>query len=282
MGDCGSDEILSPPGGRDGTRPVVRPGARTDDRAVADAAVALVGHAARGGAGGEVSFPVEGHTSHGAEFLSGGVPIERLEIPVVCFFGVEPTSLGWFGSHGGGEFLGSMTAEEDVLGLLHDLAGDLDGVTEALKTGDGSAVAVGSVHDARVQFVHSRGRVDGAPAGIEEAVVFHHRNGGHDGVDRAAARFEDSAARAQGQGQGSAIGRLLVRTQTLGVEMPGASMDGQGPFRCGAARLLGGRRRFGGRSACDEEKRESEGAGPAHGVKVPNRIVPCSWPIFPS
>ena len=282
MGDGSSDEILPPPGGRDGTRPVVRPGPRSDDRAVADAAMALVGHAARGGTRGEVSLPVEGHASYGAELLAGGVPFERPEIPVMRLFRVEPTGRGRFGALGGGEFPGSVPAEKDVLGLLHDLAGDLDGVSEALKTGDGSAVAVGSVHDARVEFVHSRGRVDGAPTGIEEAVVLHHRDGGHDGVDRAASRFEDGATGAEGQGQGSAIGRLLFWTQTLSVEMPCAAMDGQGPLRCRVACLFSGRRRFRGRSTGDQEEGESEGAGPTHGEKIPNRIVPCSWPIFPS
>ena len=200
----------------------------------------------------------------------------------MCFFGVEPTSRGRFGALGRGEFPGSVTAEEDVLGLLHDLAGDLDGVSEALKTGDGSAVAVGPVHDACVQFVHFRGRVDGAPARIEEAVVLHHRDGGHDRVHRATARFEDGATGAEGQSQGSAIGRLLFRTQTLGVEMPCAAMDGQGPLRCRVAFLFSWRGRFRDRSTGDEEEGESEGTGPAHGVKVPNRIVPCSWPILPS
>ena len=68
-----ANEILTPPGGRNGAGPVVRPGAGADDWAVSDSAVALVGHAAGGCAGSQVSIAVEGHTSDCAELLPDGV-----------------------------------------------------------------------------------------------------------------------------------------------------------------------------------------------------------------
>src|SRR5690606_39096805 len=51
----GADVELAPAGGRDRAASV-GPGARADDRRVADAAVALVGHATGRGTGGKVSL----------------------------------------------------------------------------------------------------------------------------------------------------------------------------------------------------------------------------------
>ena len=61
-----ADEVLPVPGGRDRADPVLRVGAGADDRRVADASGALVGHAAGGGRRGEIAGGVARHRPDGA------------------------------------------------------------------------------------------------------------------------------------------------------------------------------------------------------------------------
>src|SRR5690606_41732923 len=72
-----SDVELAPAGGRDRAASV-GPGAGADDRRVADAAVALVGHATGRGTGGKVSLCVQRHRAHGAEVALGDRKSTRL------------------------------------------------------------------------------------------------------------------------------------------------------------------------------------------------------------
>src|SRR5579883_1447461 len=56
-----TNEIFTVTGGRDGTNPILRVRPGPDDRRIADAPLALVRHAARGGGGSEVARCIERH-----------------------------------------------------------------------------------------------------------------------------------------------------------------------------------------------------------------------------
>ena len=93
-----------------------------------------------------------------------------------------------------GEVFGTFGDEHHVGRFFEDSARGLDGIFDAAKTGNGAGAERGGVHDDGVAFDVAVECEMGAETGVEDGVVFEDDNSGFDGVERAAAVFENSPA----------------------------------------------------------------------------------------
>lgn len=123
---------------------------------------------------------------------------------------------GVFGeAFGAGEGGGAVAGEHDVVGGIHDAAGDLGGVGEAAEEADGAA-AVGVGHDGGVEAEEAGGIGEAADAdGIDGGVELDGGGAGDGGVKGVAVVSED--------GPGGGVGG--------GAEGPGGEDEGRGGGR---------------------------------------------------
>ena len=98
----------------------------------------------------------------------------------------------------GGELLCAFCDEVDVRGLLEDEAGGLDGVAEALDTGDAAGFHAVAVHEEGVELDAAVGGEEAAATGVEGGVVFKDGDGGFNGVEGGTAAGEDAVAGFEG------------------------------------------------------------------------------------
>jgi len=205
---------------------VVGVGARADDRRVADAAEALAGHPAGGGAGGDVALGVQRHAADGAEVV--GVPVRLgggpwlglgflLLEPCLNLFpaalGEEVFGIDHLEPVVAGEFLGATVGEQDVRRLFHHGAGGADGVLHRGHAADRAGLQRAAVHDRGVEFVFALGGEDRALAGVEHRRVLHDDDRCLDGVERAATALEDRVPGAE-----RLLERGVVQPLALGGE----------------------------------------------------------------
>src|SRR6185312_91453 len=151
----GADVVLAPAGA--GHRAIaVRVGARADDRRVADAAPALVGHATGRGAGGKIALRIQRHRTHGAEVLrgllvlvglAGTVLLERLLQLLPAFFGAEVRGVDQRHADALRERLGALAGEHHVRRLLHHRTREQYRVPDPLDAGHRAGTARVAVHD---------------------------------------------------------------------------------------------------------------------------------------
>jgi len=96
------------------------------------------------------------------------------------------------------EALGAGADEVDVRGVVEDEACGVDGIAEALDTGDAAGAEVFAVYQESIELDATVAGEEGAAAGVEGVVVFHAGDGGLDGIERAAAFFEEGVTGREG------------------------------------------------------------------------------------
>ena len=110
-----------------------------------------------------------------------------------------------FEAAGAGEAEGAFAGQHDVVGLLHDEAGDFGGRLDVAEGGHGAGAARGAVHDAGVEFDHAFFVGQAAVAdGVIFGIFLDDVDAGDHGVQRvaAAAGFHGALAGAQAVGAG--------------------------------------------------------------------------------
>ena len=124
---------------------------------------------------------------------------------------------------GVGELLGAFRDKVDVRRLLEDEAGGLDGVAEALDTGDTAGFHAAAVHEQGVELDAAVRGEEAAAAGVECGVVLEDGDGGFDGVEGRAADGEDGISRFKGAANTGLVGGFGV-----GRDGPGAAVNDEG------------------------------------------------------
>lgn len=237
VGGGRTDEHFARARAGNGHRFVVGVGAGPDDGRVAHAAEALVGHAARRRARGNVAVLVERHGADRAVFVvvhhrvdeefgigSLGMITVVVENDLFLFLGLlelliaevreEPLRIDGFGAVLRAELFGALRRHHDVRRLGADEVGAVDGVLHVGYARNGAGGERLAVHDGRVEFVLAFAREDRAAAGVEVGIEFHLIDGGLDGVDGCTALFEHGIARLQ-----SLLEAFVVLRGTFGREV---------------------------------------------------------------
>jgi hypothetical protein len=83
----------------------------------------------------------------------------------------------------GGELLGAIADEVDMVALFEDQAGGLNGIAQALDAGYASGLHAAAVHEERVKLDAAVGGEKAAAAGVEGGVVFEDGDGGFNGIE---------------------------------------------------------------------------------------------------
>jgi hypothetical protein len=112
---------------------------------------------------------------------------------------------------GGGEALGAFPNEVDVGGLFEDESSGLDGVAQALDTGNAAGFHAAAVHEERVELDAAVGGEKAAAAGVEGGVLFKDGDGCFDGVESRASAGEDGIAGFEGFADADLVGLGSVR-----------------------------------------------------------------------
>ena len=238
MGGGGADVELAPAGARHRAARV-GPGAGTDDRRVTDPAPALVGHAAGGGAGGQVAFAVQCQRTDRAEIglarqlrcrirggLCLGLRFQCLLQLLPALFGAEPGRIDQFHALFGGEGLGAGADHHHVPGAVHHRASQLDRVPDPAHASHRPGLAAGTVHDRGVQLIAPIVGEHRAAPGVELWRILEHGHRGGDRVQRGLARLQLRMASAQRLLQRGARGRLVLGRQVRPFHS-GTAMDHQ-------------------------------------------------------
>ena len=97
-------------------------------------------------------------------------------------------------THDAREALRAIARQHHVIGLLHHLARDEDGIAHALQRGDRPHARAAALHHGGIELAEAIEIEDGTRAGVEDRIVLerHHRRA--DGVERAASGAQDRAA----------------------------------------------------------------------------------------
>src|SRR6185437_4237603 len=127
-----------------------------------------------------------------------------------------------------GKGVGSGAGEQDVLGFVHNGAGERDGVARVLDIGDGPGLHGGSVHDGGVHLVGAVGGEDGSAPGVEEGIVLHNFNGCFDGIDGGAAFVEHDSGGGDGLAESIAILPLDLRRHGGALDHAGSAVKDDG------------------------------------------------------
>jgi hypothetical protein len=93
-----------------------------------------------------------------------------------------------------GKLLGAVSDEVDVLALLEDQAGGLNGIAESLDTGNTASLHAAAVHEESVELDTAIGGEKAATASVEGGVVFKYSDGGFDSIEGGCAAREQSIA----------------------------------------------------------------------------------------
>jgi len=107
-----------------------------------------------------------------------------------------------------------------VRALFEDEAGGLDGVAEALDTGNAAGFHASAVHEEGVKLDAAVGGEEAAATGVEGGVVFKDGDGGFNGVEGGTAEGEDSVAGFEGVADAG-----FVCGCGVGGDGPGAAVD---------------------------------------------------------
>ena len=183
------DEELPVAGGRDRAGAIVGVGAGADDGRVADAAPALVGHAAGRRGRRQVAVGVQRHGTHGRvpafRKLQAGLLVgpDGLELPAPEF-GDEPGLVHELQFVIGREAHRPLADEHDVRRVVHDAQGRLHRMADAFDRGDCAGIEVRAVHDRGVHFHGAGVGQHRTPSGVELGRVLEDADGGDHRVDR--------------------------------------------------------------------------------------------------
>ena len=101
-------------------------------------------------------------------------------------------------SLGFGEALRTFGDEHHVGAMLENLAGELNGVLDALQSGGSAGAKRCAVHDDGVAFDATVKIKVRAVTGVEDGVVFEDDDGSFDGIESGAAAREDGPTRSEG------------------------------------------------------------------------------------
>jgi len=225
-----ANEVLAVTGGGDGADPVLGVGSGSDDRGVAHATRALVRHAAGRGGGGEITSRIERDRAYGAV---GGRKEVRHRAAVALAFKLSPSLLGaevavrhqrqpFFQ----GEFLRARPDQQNVPGLLHHAARELDRISHVPYGRDGARPLLPPLHDGGVEL---RGSIAGerrTPTGIEERVVFQRADGGADRIEARATLLEPGIPCIESSRQAVAVPPLALGRQSAARHRAGAAVNG--------------------------------------------------------
>ena len=143
---------------------IVRPCAGADHRRVPDAAGQLPAHPAGGRCGGQVALAVECDRADRAVLVG---PVVTLALAL----GDEPLGVLEVEPGVDGEALGALADEERVRRLLHDRAGQADGMADAGHARAGAGLADHAVHDRGVHLDAPVGGQHGSTPGVEQRAL---------------------------------------------------------------------------------------------------------------
>ena len=97
-----------------------------------------------------------------------------------------------------GKALRALSDEHHVGAMLENLAGELNGVLDALQSGGSAGAKRCAVHDDGVAFDATVKIKVRAVTGVEDGVVFEDDDGSFDGIESGAAAREDGPTRSEG------------------------------------------------------------------------------------
>ena len=216
----------------------IGPGAGADDRRIADAAVALVGHAAGGGAGGQLALRIQRQRADRAEVglarqfqrrvrrLRLGFRGQRVLQLLPALLRAEVRRVDQFDALFGRERLGAVAHHHHVLRMLHHRTRQHDRVAHPVHAGDRAGAAAGAVHDRGIQFVAAVVGEHRAAGGVELRRVLQHPDRRGHRVQRRLAGLELRVAGAQCRLQRPARVGFLRRRQS-GALHAGTAVDHQ-------------------------------------------------------
>ncbi len=201
-GGFGEDDFhdgFAEAGGGDRAGFAIRVAAGTDERRIADAAGKFAARASSGSGGEEAALVIEGDGADGALFVAammfGGVGILAATLPGFAFSGRDEFfGIAEWDAVIVGELFGALRDEHHVGTFFEDGAGSLDRIFDAAKTGDGTGLECGGVHDDGVALDVTIEIEMRAVAGVEDGIVFEDGDGSFDGVEGVAAVEKDVVA----------------------------------------------------------------------------------------
>lgn len=221
---------FAPAGEGDGGAGIIRIAAATDERRIADPARSFVEGATRGSGGGEIAVDVDGDGADGvvSGVVSGEGAVRRAGGLASLGFG---EALAFAGQDelgvvdegqavGRGKFFSALGDEVDVVALVEDEASGLDGVADALNTGDAAGAESSAVHEQGVELNTAVASEEAPAAGVEGGIVFHRSDSGFDRVDGGRTAFEQAPAFLEGVED-----TLFVSFELVGGDIPGAAVD---------------------------------------------------------
>ena len=261
--DDRADEVLAAAGRRNRAGRVVGIGAGADDRRIADAAPALVRHAARGGCGREVAIPVARDRADRAEVAD--VLLDRgRALGLLRVLELLPPALGVEVAAGHErhallqrELLRALAGEQHVRRALHHHAREVDGIAYVPDACDRARLLRRAVHDCGVELVDARVAEHGAVARIEVRRVFEDADRGDHRVEARASLFEHRIARVERALEIRAVGALVLRGHRGAADHAGAAVNGDRDHRFVSV--------GGGRGQCDSQAGpEGQQEGGAH------------------
>jgi len=183
-------------GGGDGSGFVIGVTTTTDEGRIADPAGEFAAGAAGGGGGIQAAVLVESDGADGsllvATMMFGGVGILAAAFPGSALRGGDK----FVGSAEGHALLvskafGAGRNKHHVGTFFEHHARGLDGIFDAMESGDGTGAKRGGVHDDGVAFNVAVEIEMRAVAGIEDGIVFEDHDGGFDGVEGVATAREN-------------------------------------------------------------------------------------------
>ena len=121
---------------------------------------------------------------------------------------------------GVGEGFSAGADEIDVRAFFEDDAGGVDGVAEALDTGDAASLHAAAVHEEGVELNAAVGGEEAAATGIEGGVVFKDGDSGFDGIESRATAREEVVAGFKCAADTGLVGGCLA-----GRDGPGTAVD---------------------------------------------------------
>ena len=187
----------------------------------------------RGGFGGLVVAEFvagEGEVGQAGTFFSLGLS-EAFALAVEDKLGVVDEGH----TVGGGELLGSLGDEVDVRAFVEDEAGGLDGVAQALDTGDSAGAEGVAVHDEGVELDAAVAGEEAATSSVEGGVVFEFGDGGFDSVDGGGSALEERLAGLEGVKDS-----LLVGLEHVVGDGPGSAVNDEDGAAWHRYRVQGG------------------------------------------
>src|SRR5579872_1951964 len=258
----GANEVLPVPGGRYRAYAVLGVGSGADDRRIADPPRPLVRHTAGRGGGGEIALDIEcyradraraAHCAHTADRARRSRRSRRDQLRNVLAALLELELLDALGGsevairHQREAFLerelfGPGADQQHVPRLLHDAAGEVDGISHVPYRSHGAGAHLPAVHDGSIELGRAVAGECRAMAGIEERVVLEDAHRRADRVETAAPALEDGKPRIEGGREPRAKTLLVLGRERRAWHRAGAAVNRDG-VHAGCCRPSGGHRR---------------------------------------